>query len=246
MCVSGKYNFFKTCPRKLACTLALTVCASCAISEEKQAPEMAAQQKERITLFSASNSIDEQWRHLPLRGKTEYRIDYLDGRIAIRARGKNSASGLIRRITIDTSHCRYIEWVWRVNELQESADLRLKDREDVAASIFLLFGDPGFLSNPMKVPTLRYVWTNDKIETETVVDNPYLPGVVRSLVVRSGEVNQDSWVHERRDLVRDFKRAFGRDPDAAIEAIALFTDNDQTQEKVEARYSEGTVTCDVK
>lgn len=202
--------------------------------------------QEKITLFSASNIIEDQWRHLPLRGKTEYTIDYFHGRIAIRARGQKSASGLIRRVKIDPNRCRHVEWVWHVTTIQDSADLRRKDREDVAASVFLLFGDPGFLSNPTKVPTLRYVWTNQKIEAEPIIDNPYLPGVVRSLVVRSGNAQQDSWVHERRDLVSDFKRSFGREPDAAIEAVALFTDNDQTQEAVEAHYSEGAVTCDEK
>lgn len=221
------------------------VVASCATPKETAPSETEPESRERITLFSASNSIADQWKHLPLRGKTEYKIDYFDGRIAIRARGKNSASGLIRRVTIDLSRCRHFEWVWRVTKIQGSADLRRKDREDVAASIFLLFGDPGFLSAPTKVPTLRYVWTNRKIETETIVDNPYLPGIVRSLVVRSGDANQDSWVHERRDLVHDFKRAFGREPNATIEAVVLFTDNDQTQEPVEAHYSEGTVTCNM-
>lgn len=202
--------------------------------------------KEKISLFSASNIIEDHWRHLPIRGKSEYTIDYFHDRIAIRARGQKSASDLIRRVKIDPNRCRHVEWVWQVTTIQDSADLRRKDREDVAASVFLLFGDPGFMSDPMKVPTLRYVWTNRKIEAETVVDNPYLAGVVRSLVVQSGNAQQDSWVRESRDLVNDFKRAFGREPDAPIEAIALFTDNDQTHEKVEARYSEGAVTCDVK
>jgi hypothetical protein len=205
--------------------------------------ETTTQIRERITLFAASNSIDDQWRHLPLRGKTEYKINNSDGKISIRARGQNSASGLIRRVSIDPSRCRHFEWVWRVTTLQESADLRSKDREDVAASIFLLFGDPGFLSSPTKVPTLRYVWTNRRIEPETIVDNPYLPGVVRSLVVRSGDAQSNSWVHERRDIALDFKRAFGREPDATIEAIALFTDNDQTREPVEAHYVEAKVSC---
>jgi Protein of unknown function (DUF3047) len=36
--------------------------------------------------------------------------------------------------------------------------------------------------------------------------------------------------------VEDFRRAFGRDPPPVAEAIALFTDNDQTREPVEAYY----------
>ena len=122
-----------------------------------------------------------------MRGETEYRLSAVDGEIGIRAIGRRSASGLFRYVDVDPRHCASLKWAWRVDRLQPDADLRVKDREDVAASIFLLFGDPGLLFDPKPVPTLRYVWTNGHVPEETVIDNPYMPGVVRSLVVRSGE-----------------------------------------------------------
>ncbi len=55
-------------------------------------------------------------------------------------------------------------------------------------------------------------------------------------MVRSGEGSGGQWVHERRNVVEDFREAFGREPPATVEVVALFTDNDQTGEPVEAYY----------
>lgn len=197
----------------------------------------------RTRLFDAETVLEDDWRHVPLRGTTDYRLAVHQGRVAIKATGRESASLLMRKVSIDPARCRWIEWSWSVTKVQNSADLRVRDLEDVAASIFLLFGDPGFLFDPKPVPTLRYVWTNNRLAPETVVDSPYMPGVVRSIVVKAGSGNTGRWITERRDVVADFRRAFGRDPKDGIYAIALFTDNDQTKEPVEAFYGRGYTAC---
>jgi len=181
---------------------------------------------------------------LHLRGGTDYRIVTTDGRLAIRATGHRSASALIRRVRIDPARCPRLAWSWRADSLQRSADLRHRSADDVAASLFVLSGDPGFLADPDPVPTLRYVWTNERVPAGSVVDSPYMPGVVRSLVVRSGEAQLGRWLVERRDLARDFERAFGRRLDAEVGALALFTDNDQTGEPVISYYEWVGAECD--
>ena len=184
--------------------------------------------KAGIAVFDPATVIQDDWMHLALNGKTDYRMVYLDGRLAIRAEPRDGASGLIRRVSIDSTRCPTLEWSWRVEQLQESADLRIKEADDVAASIFLLFGDPGFLFDPSPVPTLRYVWTNERVSVESVIDSPYMPGTVRSLVVRSGIHGSGQWTTQKRDVGRDFRTAFGYAPPGPVRAVAIFTDNDQT------------------
>lgn len=195
-------------------------------------------------LFDAVTVLQDQWLHFSLRGKTDYRMAVMNGRVAIRATGQQSASGLIRRVAIDPVKCPIIEWSWSVTKIQQGADLRVKEAEDVAASIFLMFGDPGFLFDPKPVPTLRYVWTNDRLPLDTIIDNPYLPGTVRSIVVESGGKRVDEWVIERRNMSKDFEKAFGYPPKKNIQAIVLFTDNDQTLQPVEAYYGWARVVCE--
>ncbi len=196
-----------------------------------------------IPVVDPATVLQDDWVHLPLHGATDYRIAYLDGRLAIRAEPRLSASGLIRRIAIDPDRCPHFAWSWRVEQLQPGADLRLKQTDDVAASILLLFGDPGFLSDPMPVPTLRYVWTNERLAQGAVIDSPYMPGMVRSLVVENGGARLGAWVTEQRNIVEDYWQAFGRAPGAPVAAVVLFTDNDQTGEPALAYYGTARALC---
>lgn len=127
-----------------------------------------------------------------------------------------------------------MEWTWRVDKLQEQADIRRSDRDDFGAAIFLIFGRPGLLRRD--VPTLSYVWTNDKLRAGDVVLSPHHPGTSRSVVLQAGKQRLGQWVRERRNILEDYRRAFGTEPPDAVEAIALWTDNDQTGDPVEAYY----------
>lgn len=224
----------------------LAACAllgGCAGAQREQAAVASRDGNGAQMLFAATTTIQDRWEELPIKGITEYRLAVADARLGIRARGTGGASGLVRYVDIDSNRCPGIEWSWRVDRLQPSADLRTRAHEDVAASIFLFFGDPGLFSMPERVPTLRYVWTNDLIPVGAVVDNPYLPSVVRSIVVRSGTTATGQWVFEKRNLRADFVAAFGTEPPAPVAALALFTDNDQTKEPVEAHYAWGRSLC---
>lgn len=223
--------------------VAIALCvAGC--STTPSAPPTRDSQTGHVELFNASNTIQDAWEHLQLHGATEYSLVAMDQSVAIQARGNDSASALIRRVSVNPRECRQIQWSWMVSELQPDADIRKRGREDVAASLFLLFGAPGFLFDPDPVPTLRYVWTNHLVDTETIVDSPYLPGTVRSLVVRAGGESLGQWVTESRDIVADYHRAFGHEPEGSIEAVAIFSDNDQTGQSVTAYYAWARVVCD--
>ena len=196
-----------------------------------------------LDLFRAEATLGESWQHVPLRGETSYRATSLDRRSVIEAQGRNSASVLLRWTDLDPNTCPILEWSWRVEQVQAGADLTRRDGDDVAAAILVLFGDPGPLWSPVAVPTLRYVWAGDAIAIGSVVDNPYLPDVVKSVVVRSGERATGQWLIERRSLIDDFRQAFGREPEDQITAIGLFTDNDQTGEAARAFYEWGRAQC---
>jgi len=197
-------------------------------------------------LFRAELTIQDAWQHVVLNRATDYRLAARDGKLFIKATGRRSASGLARRVAPDLKACPWLEWTWRVDRMQESADLGNREREDMAASLFLMFGDPGFLSDPEPVPTMRYVWTNKRAGADQVIDSPYMPGVVRSIVVQSGTARMGEWVTERRHLLSDFAAAFGEAPAEGVHVIVLFTDNDQTGEPVEAGYASARLLCQPK
>lgn len=192
-----------------------------------------------IMLLDPRAPVDEHWTHSGFRNRTEYSRVELDGIAAIRAVGRNSASGLHREARFRPAEYPWLEWTWRVDKLQERADLREVKQEDFGAAIFLIFGQPGLLRR--NVPTLGYVWTNAKLRAGDVVVSPHHDGASRSIVLQAGTERLGQWQRERRNVVEDYRRAFGRDPPDTVEVIALWTDNDQTGDPVEAYYGQMVV-----
>jgi Protein of unknown function (DUF3047) len=192
-----------------------------------------------IPLADPTAPLEQAWTHQRFTGETDYRRTKLDGVAAIRAVGRGSASGLYRDVDYRLADHPWLEWTWRVDKLQRTAEIRVEDREDFAAAIFLIFGHPSMLNTD--VPTLAYVWTSDLLPEGSVVDSPHYPALVRDIVVRSGASRLGQWVHERRNVADDFRKAFGREPPDTVGVVALFTDNDQTGEPVEAYY--GPITA---
>ena len=198
------------------------------------APHGALGDEHLLVLVDPAAPLEEAWTHRKFGAATEYRRVEVDGTPYIRAVGRNSASGLHGEVKFRPDEYPWLEWTWRVDKLQKTADIRTKAGEDMAAAIYLFFGRPSWFRP--EVPTLSYVWTNDKLPKEAVVLSPYHPGTVREIVIESGAENLGQWVSVRRNIVEDYLTAFGKEPPGPIEMIALWSDNDQTGEPVEAYY----------
>jgi hypothetical protein len=187
-----------------------------------------------ILLLDPMPGFEQEWRHYTFSRATDYAFDVVGDRPAVRAIGRDSASGLFKEVSYPLKSYPWLEWAWRVDRLQESADLRSPDTDDFAAGIMVLFGRPGLFNKD--VLTLNYVWTSAKHTPGSVVASVRHPSTTRHVVMRSGPNPRAAWVMERRNVLEDFRQAFGREPPDHVRIIALFTDNDQTGEPVDASY----------
>ena len=195
-------------------------------------------------LLDPSKGLDDNWEHLQFgRGKTTYAQTMTHLGATITATGNHSASILYKVFEGIDLTCNTLQWDWFVAELQESSNLRIKGIDDVGASIMVSFGDPGvFRDKP--VPILKYVWANANHAENEIIVGPYQSRYIRTIIVRSGSPVEDGLVRERRNLISDFNKAFGRPPGDKIYAIGLFTDNDDTREPVTAHYGPVVLICD--
>jgi len=200
-------------------------------------------EEERLQIFAAADALQQKWRHVRIWGESSWTLAAVGDRVAIVPSVDGSSTALAHPIELDTGKCPVAEWTWRVDALPEQADLASRDSEDVAASLFFVFGDPGALSNPRPVPTIRYAWSTAANPPGAIVDSPYFPGTLRSIVVRSGPDGLGAWVAERRDLRADYEAAFGTPPKEPVRVVALFTDNDHLKEPVRAMYLEASALC---
>jgi len=219
--------------------LALTV-ASCT-EVDRTLPERG---ESAIVLLNPELELGEHWQHRRLRrGKTTYtRVESELGH-TIRAQGNESASILFRIFDPIALDCNRLSWSWYVDYPQPGADLRIKGKDDVAASIFVMFGDAGIF-NDKPVPTLKYVWTNEQHEQGEIIVGPYLKKYLRTFVVRTGPAVDQRLVMNKANLSEDYKKAFGELPRDGIYGIAIFTDNDDTRDPVVAHYGKIELLCD--
>lgn len=142
-----------------------------------------------------------------------------------------------------------IEWQWKIDSVLESGDVTEKDGDDYPARIYITFDYPvsdlsfgdkikykfykTFTSFDVPTRALNYVWAN-KAEKESIHPNPFTDWV-QVIAVESGNEKAGTWQTETRNILDDYKAAFGEEP-PAITGIQIMTDSDNTGESAEAAY----------
>jgi hypothetical protein len=67
------------------------------------------------------------------------------------------------------------------------------------------------------------------------VPSPRHPSTRVTVKLRGAEA-VGGWAEEERDLLADYRAAFGSDPREPLRYVAIFSDDDQTREKASALY----------
>ena len=116
----------------------------------------------------------------------------------------------------------------------EREDAGRKSGDDYAARVYLVFPSPLF----WRTRALNYVWAA-KLPRDSAVRSPYTGNAV-ILAVESGNVKAGAWQTEERNIVEDYRRAFGEEP-PRIGAVAVMTDTDDTGDDVTAWYGDITL-----
>ena len=199
----------------------------------------------------------DTWQHYQLPGKqaTEFSFQRVDGRPAVAAQAKSSASMLRHRVRIESAELGRIRFSWSVPQLIDAADMALPEADDSPVRIILAFdGDRSRFSmknammselshaitgEPLPYATLMYVWCNTR-PSDTVIVNPRTDRI-RQMVVESGARGLSRWHFYERNIRADFERAFGEPPGALV-GIGIMTDTDNTRSNARVLYGQLDLT----
>ena len=229
----------KVCHRylRVSTIFLLLFCAGC-VSPDRQALSKSGN---NIVLLNPEFGLGDDWQHRRLRrADTRYEAVETELGFTIRATGQQSASILYRLFEPTGPECKRLRWSWLVRQPQPGSDLHIKGRDDVAASVFVMFGDAGIFQDK-PVPTLKYVWANNSHQKDEVIVGPYQKKYIRTRILRVG--GADALVTETVNLREDYLRMFGEAPNNGVYGVAIFTDNDDTRESIVAHYGKIELIC---
>ncbi len=171
------------------------------------------------------------WNQKIFKGKTIYRLVVDDGREVVQAISNRAASGLIKKKAFDPRTYRYLRWSWKIDHVIKKGDARFKKGDDYAARIYVIFPGTFF----WQTKAINYIWAN-RLPKGTSIPNAFTDHAMM-IAVESGPQYVGRWINEQRDIVADYRRLFGSEPETAG-AVAIMTDTDNTQETAVAWYGD--------
>lgn len=189
----------------------------------------------------APGEVAPPWEtYVVLRGNvpTDYRLVEIDGVTVLAAEGREGGSALRRKVHVDPHRQPWLEWRWRVPApAAGEPPLGVTSAKSPAARLSIGFhGDTAKLdfedraklrlanvltAHGLPYASLIYVW-RPGMPLETVYASPHTERV-RFIVVENRDYGGPEWLTVRRNVVDDYRRAFGEDP-GDIVAFGLMTD----------------------
>ena len=180
---------------------------------------------------------------------TSYEVLKYRGRYVLKAEGIGTSSSLFKEVKAELKDYPIISWRWKISNVIRQAIETREDRNDSAARVIVVFQTrpeemplwygleylirQALRKNEPVGPRIEYIWGN-RIEKGRILDNPSVK-YSRVIVLETGEGKANLWIGEKRNLLDDYRDAFGTDPEG-IRALGIQTDTDQSNEGVTAYY----------
>jgi hypothetical protein len=202
----------------------------------------------------AGHGLPARWEPLHFKSinrHTRYRLVQTAGQVVVQAEADASASGLMRKITIDPGEYPIVQWRWKIAGVSKNGTLQGKDGDDYPARLYILFGHdsnkPGFFETlkyetaklfygpHLPMTSINYIWAPNASEG-LMVPSPYSDRSMM-VVVESGERKVNQWVTEERNIREDYRKAFNEEP-PMISGVAIMTDTDNTGGSATAWYGD--------
>jgi DUF3047 family protein len=152
-----------------------------------------------------------------------------DGNRYLAAQSKGADVQLGVQLAMKDQEAPVLSWRWRIWELPRGADERNLKTLDSAAAVYAVFGSRLFPR------ILKYVWSTS-VPAGRSFKHPN-SGRMAIIVVDSGSHSFGQWHSVTRNLVVDYKAAFGSLPGNLI-ALGVKTDSDSTHSSAQADYDD--------
>ena len=233
--------------------------AACAFWVATLAGAAVAQPSPEISRFSTvqAGAPPAGWQHVPLsrsKKETEYTTVVDEGVVVLKATARASASLMLFRTEFDPRAFPILSWRWKVIQGVPAAETANRSREDAPVRVMVSFsGDTSKLSvldraassfaqsasgQALPYAELMYVW-GGKVAVDSITTSS-LTSRIRMLAVAADDQGIGRWHSYTRNLVEDFRRAFGEEP-GRVTGVKVMSDTDNTSGNAEALYGDISV-----
>jgi Protein of unknown function (DUF3047) len=210
-----------------------------------------------VTRFSSAmpgGPPPDPWKLVTLakiKRQTRYSLVRDADTTVLRADADASMASMMHPLHFDPRDHPVVEWRWKIAHLLRKSNIATKAGDDFPARFYVLFDYDisrlpfatrakirvarAFFGEDVPLAVLCYVWDGKSIKGTTAW-SPYTDRV-RVIVAESGEAHVNQWVTVRRNIVDDYRAAFGEDP-PQVSGVAVATDTDNTGESAVAFYGD--------
>ena len=217
----------------------------------QQAPEIP-----RFSTMKAGGKVPPEWKDTPLAFKkhTDYTLVTEEGVVVLRAVTHSSASALAFKTDFDPHQFPMLSWRWKVAQGIPDANNADPTKEDAPLRVMVAFdGDTSklnqkdkaassraqtFTGRPLPYALLMYIW-GGKVPLDSITASAHYSRI-KMLAVSVDDKGVGKWQSFTRNLVEDYKRAYGEDP-GNVASIEILSDTDNTTSDSDAFYGDISV-----
>jgi hypothetical protein len=162
--------------------------------------------------------------------KYDFAIVEAEGQRVLHLKSDGDSSTIARDVKnkVDLGETPILEWRWKVTKLPRGADARKGETDDEAGQIYVTW--PRF-PEAVRSRSIGYIWDTTAPVGATFKSEK--TGTVTYVVVESGPAKLGRWITEQRNVVEDFKKIYGGEPEGPG-AVSISIDSDDTRSSAEA------------
>jgi hypothetical protein len=186
-----------------------------------------------VDFSTTQKTVPEGWELSVNKGEPHLQLVQDEGKQALRMRSDKASFSLQKKIQISLQASPFLVWDWKVTELPKGGDFRRSGSDDQAAQLIIAFSSSRFLS---------YIWDSTAPKgTIAEASAPVLKKIF-AVVMQSGTQGLGTWITERRNLIDDYKQAYGEAPEV-IEGVRIQINSQHTQSRAESYWHSIAVTA---
>lgn len=179
-----------------------------------------------VDFTTVRETVPPGWELIVKTGEARLQLVQDNGKQALQMRSEQASFALQKKVEIALQKSSVLVWQWKVTKVPRGGDFRRSATDDQAAQLIIAFSSSHFLS---------YIW--DSTAPKGLVAAAPAPPFrkIFAVVMQSGPQGLDNWITERRNLLDDYKQAFGEEA-KSIEGVRIQINSQHTKSHAEAYW----------